>query len=125
VADSIDITLDLDDPVQVVAEKSAETSATIAARVAVARAAAAQRWAADGYQVSGDIPLAALRRSPFRLPPPVTGSIRRLLDVGAIGTRGYGRILRLAWTVGDLRGLDRPDQDVVATAVEFYMGRQQ
>jgi magnesium chelatase family protein len=125
VADRIDITLDLDDPVPVVAETSAEPSATVAARVAGARAAAARRWAADGYQVNGDIPLAALRRSPFRLPPPVTGSIRRLLDAGAIGTRGYGRILRLAWTVGDLRGLGRPDQDAVAVAAELYMGRQQ
>jgi magnesium chelatase family protein len=127
VTDRIDITMHLDIPAPAAAT-SAEPSVTVAARVAAARAAAAHRWAADGYQANGDIPLARLaelQRSSWRLPPAVTASLTRLLNTGAIGTRGYGRILRLAWTVADLRGLHRPDQDAVATAAELHMGRPQ
>ncbi len=49
-----------------------ETSATVAARVAEARRCAAERWAASGHRVNGDVPGALLRSPRWR--PPSSGS---------------------------------------------------
>jgi magnesium chelatase family protein len=119
-SDRIDIALTLDDTAPA-GTTSGEPSATVAARVATARAAAVQRWADDGYQANADIPITRLQHRSFRLPPPVAGPVTRLLDTGALSIRGHGRILRLAWTVSDLRGLDRPDRDAVTTAADLYL----
>ena len=123
VADRIDIALSLDDAAPA-GTTPGESSTTVAARVTAARAVAVDRWAADGYQANADIPITRLQHHPFRLPRPVTGPVTRLLDTGEIGIRGYGRILRLAWTVSDLRGIDRPDQDAVTTAADLHLGRR-
>ena len=123
VADRIDIALTLDDATPAGATPG-ESSATLAARVTEARAIAVQRWAADGYHANADIPIARLQHRPFCLPPPVTGPVTRLLDTGAVSVRGHGQILRLAWTVSDLRGMDRPDRDAVTTAADLHLGRR-
>lgn len=122
-SDRIDITLRFDEATPA-STTPGESSATVAARVTAARAIALERWADDGYQANADIPITRLQHRPFRLPPPVTGPVTRLLDTGAVGIRGHGQILRLAWTVGDLRGLDRPDRDAVTTAVDLHLGRR-
>lgn len=122
VSDRIDIALPLHDAAPASATPG-EPSTTVAARVTAARAIAVQRWAADGYQANADIPVTRLQHRSFRLPPPVTRPVTRLLDTGVIGIRSFGRILRLAWTVGDLRGLDRPDRDAVTTAADLNLGR--
>jgi magnesium chelatase family protein len=38
---------------------------------------------------------------------------------GRLSARGVDRVLRLAWTVADLAGRDRPGPDDVATAVRL------
>ena len=35
------------------------------------------------------------------------------LDSGSLSARGFDRVLRLAWTIADLDGRDRPDGDDV------------
>jgi magnesium chelatase family protein len=123
VGDRIDIALPLDDAAPAGAT-AGESSATVAARVTAARAVAVNRWAADGCQCNADIPITRLQHRPFRLPPPVVASVTRLLDTGVIGIRGHGRIIRLAWTVSDLRGMDRPDRDAVTVAADLHLGRR-
>jgi magnesium chelatase family protein len=41
------------------------------------------------------------------------------LGSGELTARGADRALRVAWTVGDLQGLARPDRDAVEQALYF------
>jgi magnesium chelatase family protein len=104
------------------ASAPAESSAIVAVRVANARTAAAARWAADGWRVNAEVPGPQLRRPPWRLPAADTASLRRSLDRGVLSARGFDRILRLAWTIADLDGRDRPDGGDVNEAAQLRMG---
>jgi magnesium chelatase family protein len=95
---------------------TAESSAAVAARVATARAVAAERLRGTGWRINADVPGPQLRTR-WRLPATVTAGADSRLDGGALSARGYDRILRVAWTVGDLAGHDRPTQDDVEEAV--------
>jgi magnesium chelatase family protein len=107
------------------AHSPAESSATVAERVAKARAAAAGRWAADGWRVNADVPGPQLRRTPWRLPASDTAALRDGLDRGSLSARGFDRILRVAWTIADLDGRDRPDRNDVHEAAALRMGESQ
>ena len=100
----------------------AESSAEVAERVAKARAAAAARWSFAGWRVNAEVPGPALRRPPWRLPPRDTASLRAGLERGSLSARGYDRVLRLAWTVADLDGRDRPAEQDIGEAVQLRMG---
>ncbi len=100
----------------------AESSAVVAGRVAQARAAAAVRWADGGWRTNAEVPGPQLRRAPWRLPPGHTAALRASLDRGSLSARGLDRVLRLAWTVADLDGRDRPDRSDVDEAAQLRMG---
>ncbi|HEY2203183.1 MAG TPA: ATP-binding protein, partial [Pseudonocardia sp.] len=95
-----------------------ESSATVRARVLAARAAAAARWSADGWRSNAEVPGPVLR-SRFRLPRPVVRPLDSGLSRGELTARGADRALRVAWTLADLAGLDRPDEDLVRRAIQF------
>jgi magnesium chelatase family protein len=95
---------------------SAEASAVVAARVAAARSVAAERLRGTGWRINADVPGPELRTR-WRLPAAVTASADVRLDRGELSARGYDRILRIAWSVGDLAGHDRPTSDDVDEAV--------
>ena len=99
-----------------------ESSETVAARVRAARAAAAARWSAQGWKVNAEVPGTVLRRPPWRLPAPDTAALRRRLDDGTISARGFDRLLRIAWSVADLDGRDRPTAEDVAEALQLRTG---
>ncbi|SCG36879.1 YifB family Mg chelatase-like AAA ATPase [Micromonospora inositola] len=99
-----------------------ESSATVGARVAAARAAAAERWAPLGRRLNAEIPGPLLRRSPWRLPGQDTEELRARLDSGSLSARGFDRIIRLAWTIADLDGRDRPDREDVREAIGLRTG---
>ena len=100
----------------------AESSAQVAERVAKARAAAAARWSFAGWRANAEVPGPALRRPPWRLPPRDTASLRAGLERGSLSARGFDRVLRLAWTVADLDGRDRPNEEDIQEAVQLRMG---
>ncbi len=101
----------------------ATPSAEVAKRVLRAREAAAARWAAGGgWRVNAEVPGPRLRRAPWRLPAEDTVGLRRALDRGLLSARGFDRVLRLAWTVSDLDGLDRPGRAEVDEAIQLRMG---
>jgi magnesium chelatase family protein len=104
------------------AAEPAESSAQVAERVAKARAAAAARWAADGRRVNAEVPGPYLRRPPWRLPLPDTAALRQALDRGVLSARGFDSILRLAWTIADLDGRDRPTGTDVHEATQLRTG---
>jgi magnesium chelatase family protein len=100
----------------------AEPSAAVAERVAKARAAAGARWSAGGWALNAEVPGPQLRRQPWRLPNRDTTALRAALDRGSLSARGFDRVLRLAWTVADLDGRDRPDGGDVHEAIGLRMG---
>ncbi|MGY3516099.1 YifB family Mg chelatase-like AAA ATPase [Micromonospora sp. PTRAS2] len=99
-----------------------ESSATVAARVAAARRAAADRWAGSGWRVNAEVPGPWLRRPPLRLPGRDTRELRGRLDSGSLSARGFDRVVRMAWTIADLDGRDRPHADDVREAMQLRMG---
>ena len=106
----------------ITATAPASPSAEVAARVAKARTAAAARWAAGGWRLNAEVPGPQLRRAPWRLPVADTVALRSALDRGLLSARGFDRVLRLAWTIADLDGLDRPTHGEVQEAIQLRMG---
>ena len=101
-----------------VADQSKRMTTTVAkARVATARAAAAARLAGTPWSLNSQVPGAWLRGPAVRLAPGVTASIDRALERGGITMRGYDRVLRLAWTIADLDGANRPDENHIGQAL--------
>jgi magnesium chelatase family protein len=95
---------------------AAEPSAAVAARVVTARAAAADRLRGTGWRINADVPGPQLRTR-WRLPGAVTAGADGRLDRGALSARGYDRVLRIAWSLSDLAGRDRPTSTDVDEAV--------
>ncbi|MGH3716843.1 MAG: YifB family Mg chelatase-like AAA ATPase [Micromonosporaceae bacterium] len=93
------------------AECDAEPSAAIAERVMKARSVASERWARSGHawRTNAEVPASELRGARWRLPRAVTLPAERQVDRGLLSARGYHQLLRLAWTLADLAGRDRPD----------------
>lgn len=97
---------------------SGESTEDVRDRVAAARSAAAERWAAYGWATNAEVPGPALRQK-FRLAPAALAPLERALRKGAITARGADRALRVAWSVCDLDGGTSPSQIHVATALDF------
>jgi len=103
-------------------EVEPESSETVAERVAAARSAAAERWADTPWTVNAAVPGLALRGERWRLPRDAMRTAEDFLVRGQLTARGLDRVLRLAWTVADLAGHDRPDAGDVAEALFFRTG---
>ncbi|MEV4413488.1 YifB family Mg chelatase-like AAA ATPase [Catellatospora sp. NPDC049609] len=99
-----------------------EASGTVAQRVAAARATAAARWTGLGVRCNGEVPGTVLRQRRWRLPDEVTAELRHRLDVGTLSARGHDRVLRVAWTLSDLAGLDRPGAAELNIALQLRTG---
>lgn len=93
-----------------------ESSAQVAARVAAARAAQAERWRATPWELNGQVPGSWLREH-LALDRRLMHPLERSLDSGLLSLRGVDRVLRLAWTLTDLAGRTAPGADEVATAL--------
>lgn len=104
-------------PRKVFGDVTPEPSAAVAARVLAARAAQRVRWRAIGLETNGMVPGHLLRTPPWRLPGDVTASLDRSLDTGRLTLRGYDRVLRVAWSVADTEGHDRPLRSDVDVAL--------
>jgi magnesium chelatase family protein len=94
-----------------------ESSDIVASRVEEARSRARRRFKNEAWQVNSEIPPNGLRDTYL---PSVAG--RELLeelhqDSGKL--RGVHRILRVAWSIADLAGHDRPSRDDIAMAIHL------
>ncbi|MCT1683556.1 YifB family Mg chelatase-like AAA ATPase [Corynebacterium appendicis] len=98
----------------------AESSAAIAERVLAARDRAKRRWAKAGVSATTNarVPGAVLRRD-FPADEEGMGVISKALGDGIITQRGVDRILRLAWTVADVGGVDKPRLAEVMDALDL------
>lgn len=86
----------------------AEPSAAIAARVGRARTRQARRYEGRGWSTNAHLP-GPLLRTEFAPAPADLALLRHSHSQGRLTLRGYDRVLRLAWTLADLDGADRPD----------------
>lgn len=117
--DRVDLVVDLLPPVRGALldhGTEEERSAAVAERVHAARERAAARW--DGAMLNSEVAGKELRG---RWQP--SGVSREILakayDAGRLTGRGYERVLRVAWTIGDLAGHDEPTFDDIAEALAF------
>ena len=69
-----------------------------------------------------DVTGAVLRDRRWRLPRAVTVTLAKALDQGQLSARGHDRVIRVAWTIADLDGRDRPDAGDVTEALELRKG---
>ncbi|UZI28406.1 YifB family Mg chelatase-like AAA ATPase [Streptomyces sp. VB1] len=100
-----------------------ESTAVVAARVRDARARAAERLAGTPWTTNSEVPGHELRTRLLAAPGALAAA-ERDLERGILTARGLDRVLRVAWTVADLRGAARPDASDVAAALELRTGIQ-
>lgn len=101
--------------------ESAEPSIALADRVLIARERQRRRYEGRGWSTNAHLPGPLLRRE---FAP--EASERRLLDhavaQGRLTLRGHDRVLRLAWTLADLDGIDRPAAEHIGQALTLREG---
>lgn len=100
-----------------------EPTAVVAARVREARARAAERLAGTPWTTNSEVPGHELRTRLLSAPGALAAA-ERDLERGLLTARGLDRVLRVAWTVADLRGAPRPEHHDVAVALELRTGIQ-
>ncbi|MEW1720867.1 YifB family Mg chelatase-like AAA ATPase [Streptomyces sp. NPDC093109] len=98
-----------------------ESTAVVAARVREARARSAHRLAGSPWAVNSEVPGHELRTR-WPVEPGALDAAERDLERGLLTARGVDRVLRVAWTVADLAGRDRPRARDVALALELRTG---
>jgi magnesium chelatase family protein len=108
--------------VELFSDQAAESTAVVAARVAQARAAAAERWRGCRWRLNAHAPGRELRKPKWRLGPAAMRPVETHLHRGRLSARGLDRVLRLSWTLADLRGITAPGADEVAEALFFRTG---
>lgn len=101
---------------------SSVTSAEARDRVRDARERAAARWRGSPWRRNGEIPGARLRQLDMRVDTEARAPLDRALERGALTLRGYDRVLRLAWTMADLAGTDRPGREEIGRALFLKRG---
>ena len=124
VLDRIDlhVTVDAVTKADVMAENGVgESSAAIAVRVLHARQRAAERYRGTPWTRNGQVPLSELRRG-WPLPATVLAPLGAALDEGRLTARGFGRVLRVAWTLADLTDVGQPDQALIEMALGWRQG---
>ncbi|MFD5041418.1 YifB family Mg chelatase-like AAA ATPase [Streptomyces sp. NPDC058378] len=100
-----------------------EPSEVVAARVREARERAGERLSGTPWTTNSEVPGHELRTRLVAAPGALMAA-ERDMERGVLTARGLDRVLRVAWTVADLRGADRPDASDIAVALELRTGIQ-
>ncbi|MEU4798439.1 YifB family Mg chelatase-like AAA ATPase [Streptomyces sp. NPDC023327] len=98
-----------------------ESTRSVADRVREARERAAARLADTGWRTNSEVPGHALRTR-WPAAPGALETAESDLERGFLTARGLDRVLRVAWTVADLAGHDRPRAPDVALALQLRTG---
>ncbi|MDR1354977.1 MAG: YifB family Mg chelatase-like AAA ATPase, partial [Propionibacteriaceae bacterium] len=95
-----------------VTEEKPESSAVVAQRVAEARQRQRHRLAGTGWSLNAEVPGHYLRR----MLPPANGKemLETALTKGRVSARGVDKVIRLAWTLADLAGVNRVGAEQIA-----------
>jgi magnesium chelatase family protein len=124
--DRIDLRVDLPKPsrAELLADTDVESSSIVAARVVAARDRTRRRFGALGWKVNAEVPGPLLRRE-FPADDAGMHVLAQALDLGVLSARGADRLLRVAWTMADLAGQNRPSADHVHAALAFRQAGDQ
>jgi len=98
------------------------STAEARARVAEARGRAAARLDGTPWRLNAHVPGAWLRSDAGRPAPGAAEPLDRALERGALTMRGYDRALRVAWSIADLDGVDRPGRAQIGRALLLRTG---
>jgi magnesium chelatase family protein len=101
--------------------KFTETSAVVAARVQQARDRAARRLRGTPWRLNAEVPGSELRRT-FAPGRGALAPLERAMEIGEISARGVDKVVRVAWTLADLAGQDRPTIDECGYALGLWLG---
>jgi len=99
-----------------------EPTVVVAQRIAAAHERQRTRLRGTPWRRNAHVPGSELRRR-WPLPPSVTAPLERMSRSRGVSARGVDRVLRVAWTLTDLAGLDQPGPDQVHLAVCLRSGR--
>lgn len=111
--DRIDLHVDVM-PVRRGVEPQGESTAVVAARVREARERASARFANVPWSTTASAPSSWVRTA---TPAEAAAIALVALDAGRLSARGVDRVLRVAWTLADLDGADRPTPGHVSSAM--------
>ena len=100
--------------------QAGESTAQVAERVRLARERAARRLQDTPWQVNAEVPARHLRAH-WPLSAEALEGAEQALHSGVLTARGLDRVLRVAWTLADLAGRDRPSRAEVDTALGFRL----
>jgi magnesium chelatase family protein len=117
----VQVTVDRVGRAQLLDSETAEGTREVAARVAEARDRAARRYAGLPWRLNSEVPGRELRRR-FRPTPGSLTPVETALDLGTLTARGVDRVLRVAWTLADVAGKNRPGPEEVNSAMVYRMG---
>ncbi|WP_326652899.1 MULTISPECIES: YifB family Mg chelatase-like AAA ATPase [unclassified Streptomyces] len=98
-----------------------EPTAAVAARVRAARERAAARLQGTPWSVNCEVPGHELRTR-WPVASGALAAAERDMERGLLTARGLDRVLRVAWTIADLAGRDRPQACDVDLALELRTG---
>lgn len=98
-----------------------EPSAAVAVRVREARERAAARLQGTPWSLNSEVPGHELRTR-WPVAAGVMAAAERDMERGLLTARGLDRVLRVAWTIADLAGRERPQAYDVGLALELRTG---
>jgi magnesium chelatase family protein len=99
----------------------AESSAVVQQRVVAARERQSRRFAEQGWSTNATAPPRLLRQG-WPVAAGAEAPVVAAVTTGRISARGADRVLRVAWTIADLAGVDQPGPDHVAEALAHHRG---
>ncbi len=123
--DRVDIRLSVQrpHPAELESTDQPESSAAVRDRVLAARDRMAHRYSGCPWRLTSQVPTGELRR---RWPPATDGAeVLGEFERRSANLRGVDRVLRMAWTLADLRAAGAPGRDDVAGALALrgaYLG---
>ncbi|MFG3494593.1 YifB family Mg chelatase-like AAA ATPase [Streptomyces sp. NPDC047928] len=106
---------------ELMTQGTGESTAEVAARVHTARERAAARLDGTPWRLNSEVPGHELRTR-WQLAPGALAAAERDIERGLLTARGLDRVLRVAWTLADLAGRDRPEARDVNLALELRTG---
>ena len=103
-------------------ESARYSTAEAQQRVLEARARTAERLHKTPWHTNAQVSGTYLRSPQNKLPVSVTSHLDRALERGGLTMRGYDRVLKLAWSIADLDGTERPGVDQIGRALYLRKG---
>lgn len=101
--------------------RAAESSAVVRERVTAARRRQRERYGGQGWRLNAEAPGPALSAC-WPLEPEGRTLVDQAVGDGLLTQRGGVRVHRLAWTIADLGGVERPGAAEVALALALRTG---